>query len=415
MKKLMNYVYKFFLDKTFKMGICATLFIPFYSGYSQDLKIPQTPAFSILNYEPSSVMRPSSIKKLSSDILNSFDSNGKLIMNLGVEVSPYWLKNRPELSREEFLNPKPIQNVWQTFSISAATVKDTITGKNNLGLGFRTQIVRGKLSSEFVKYDLQLKKTEEAKAFIAAAKSFVGSTLTSRDAIIAFLESNLAGENSNEEIKKMILSKAKDLKNKFTDEPSSLHLYCEAIINQLEEKTNQLANKVINLEAKRYGFSLEMAGAAKFVSTNESSQSFNKLGIWINANNFFSLTDAWTVTARHLIQVNQDNNASNTDLGFGYLKTGNNFNASVEGMLRWYRQEIPDFNQSGDNIIRLEKDFTYRLAGQISYQLFENISANFSFGKDFNEPKLKSKSFFSIFGLHYALFNKREELYKIEN
>lgn len=381
-------------------------------AYSQDIQVPQTPAFSILEYEPSAVMRPTSVKKLSSDILNSFDANGKLIMNLGIEVSPYWLKSRPELTREVFLNPKPMQNLFQTFSISAATVRDTVTGKNNLGLGFRTQIVRGKLSPEFEQYDLQLKKTEEAIGVIGGARSFIGITLKSRDAIIAFLDGELNKSNTENETKTAILSKANALKSKFTDEPDSLKSYCEAIVNELENKTNELAKKVIDLETKRFGFSLEVAGASKFIETANGDQSFNKLGLWVNANNFFTTTDAWTLTARYLT-TNQDNNSTNnTDLGFGYLKLGDQFNVSLEGMLRWYRQEIPDVNQSGQNIVRLEKEFTYRIAGQVSYQLYEGVSANFSFGKNFDQPRINTKTFFSIFGLRYSLFNKRQELYK---
>lgn len=384
-------------------------------AYSQDIQVPQTPAFSILEYEPSAVMRPTSIKKLSSDILNSFDAKGKLIMNLGIEVSPYWLKSRPELTREVFLNPKPMQNLFQTFSISAATVRDTVTGKNNLGLGFRTQIVRGKLSPEFEQYDLQLKKTEEAIGVIGGARSFIGITLKSRDEIIAFLDGELNKSNTDNETKTVILSKANALKSKFTDEPNSLKSYCEAIVNELENKTNELAKKVIDLETKRFGFSLEVAGASKFIETANGDQSFNKLGLWVNANNFFTTTDAWTLTARYLT-TNQDNNSTNnTDLGFGYLKLGDQFNVSLEGMLRWYRQEIPDVNQSGQNIVRLEKEFTYRIAGQVSYQLYEGVSANFSFGKNFDQPRINTKTFFSIFGLRYSLFNKRQELYKLEN
>lgn len=381
-------------------------------AYSQDIQVPQTPAFSILEYEPSAVMRPTSIKKLSSDILNSFDAKGKLIMNLGIEVSPYWLKSRPELTREVFLNPKPMQNLFQTFSISAATVRDTVTGKNNLGLGFRTQIVRGKLSPEFEQYDLQLKKTEEAIGVIGGARSFIGITLKSRDEIIAFLDGELNKSNTDNETKTVILSKANALKSKFTDEPNSLKSYCEAIVNELENKTNELAKKVIDLETKRFGFSLEVAGASKFIETANGDQSFNKLGLWVNANNFFTTTDAWTLTARYLT-TNQDNNSTNnTDLGFGYLKLGDQFNVSLEGMLRWYRQEIPDVNQSGQDIVRLEKEFTYRIAGQVSYQLYEGVSANFSFGKNFDQPRINTKTFFSIFGLRYSLFNKRQELYK---
>lgn len=398
-------------------NIKIALFLGIFSInlYSQDIQVPQTPAFSILDYEPSAVMRPTSVKKLSSDILNSFDANGKLIMNLGMEVSPYWLKTRPELSREQFLNPKPIQNVFQTFSISVATVKDTLTDKNNLGLGFRTQIIRGKLSPEFEKYELELKKTEEAMGMIAIARSLSGNVLTSRDAIISFLENKLTEANYDESNKKLILLKLNSLKSSFTDEPASLQLYCEAVINNMESKTNQLAKKVIDLETQRYGFSLEVAGASKFIETKNGDQSFNKLGLWVNANNFFTTTDAWTFTARYLTTTQDENSTNNTDVGFGYLKLGDQFNVSLEGMLRWYRQEIPDLNQSGQEITRLEKDFTYRIAGQVSYQIYEDVSANFSFGKNFDQPRINTKTFFSIFGLRYSLFNKRSELYKIEN
>ena len=85
------------------------------SAFGQDLSVPNTPAFSILNFEPSAVMRPSSIKKISNDILNSFDKDGKLIMNLGLEVSPYWLKSRPNLSRKEYLEPTQFQSFIQTL------------------------------------------------------------------------------------------------------------------------------------------------------------------------------------------------------------------------------------------------------------------------------------------------------------
>lgn len=385
------------------------------STSAQEIKVPQTPAFSILEYEPSAVMRPTSIKKLSTDILSSFDADGKLLMNLGMEVSPYWLTSRPELSREEFLHPKSFQNILQTFSISAATVKDSVTNKNNLGLGFRTQIVRGTLPPDFEKYEALLKKYEEAVALVGMARSLSGTMLTTREGIISFLEQKLTEASYEETDKKWIITKANQLKSSFTDETSSLRLYCEAINNALENKTTELDNKVIELETSRVGFSLEMAGAAKFVSQNQSGNSFNKLGIWLNANNFFTTTDAWTVTARYLTQVNQTNTANNTDLGFGYLKTGDKFNVSVEGMLRWYRQEFSDVNQAGTSITRLEKDFTYRIAGQIAYQLYENVSANFSFGKEFNEPNLKTDTFFSIFGIHYSIFNKRSDLYNINN
>lgn len=46
------------------------------------LTIPTSPAFSILDFEPSAIMRPTSARGLAADVLNAFDKNGKLLLNL---------------------------------------------------------------------------------------------------------------------------------------------------------------------------------------------------------------------------------------------------------------------------------------------------------------------------------------------
>jgi hypothetical protein len=76
-------------------------------------------------------------------------------------------------------------------------------------------------------------------------------------------------------------------------------------------------------------------------------------------------------------------------------------------MMRWYRAEIPDFNMMNQPITRLEKDFTYRVAAQLSYSIFEDVSVNLSIGKDFDSPVFKGTSIFSIFGVNYTIFNRR--------
>jgi len=66
------------------------------------LTLPSTPAFSILNFEPSAVMRPTNAKSLSTDVLSSFDKDGKLKMDLGLETSPYWLGAHPNLKMNTY-------------------------------------------------------------------------------------------------------------------------------------------------------------------------------------------------------------------------------------------------------------------------------------------------------------------------
>lgn len=96
------------------LGVILTSFFALQSVDGQNaskLTVPSSPSFSILNYEPSAVMRPANARELAADILNSFDKEGKLILNPGLEVTPYWLKSHPTLDRNTYLHP----NTGQAF------------------------------------------------------------------------------------------------------------------------------------------------------------------------------------------------------------------------------------------------------------------------------------------------------------
>ena len=366
--------------------------------------VPTTPAFSILEYEPSSVMRPTSTKKLSADVLNSFDKNGKLLMNLGLEVAPYWLRSR-KISREEYLNPEPFQSLKQTFKISGATVKDTITGNNNFGLGVKFLLFQGKVSNDFKQQEEKLFKYESIVSIIEGFKST--SKIKNIDTIIFKLN------NALKECEDPVLSKADieefettafELSKKANNSKEGIKtFYTELLTYYNEERSTKLAKEVIKLNNKRTGFSLEFAAASKFVTTN-SNDPFRKVGIWINANNYVSTQDALTITTRWLF-ANNDTAISNMDIGLAYLREEKEFNISVEGMARWYKAEIPDKNIAGIPIKKVEKNFTYRLAAQASYKMNKDLSLNLSFGKNFGSPFITGTGFFSILGFNYTIFN----------
>ncbi|MGH2666797.1 hypothetical protein [Flavobacterium sp.] len=376
----------------------------FCSGlFSQDLRIPNTPAFSILDYEPASVMRPTSTKKLSTDLLNSFDQEGHLLMNMGLEVTPYWLKSRSKLTREEYLNPGTFQTILQTLSLSAATVKDTVNGNNNLGLGLRFEIVKGALSNQFKIAENEMLQLETINSIIVNAK-----TDDSFDTKDKALESiiNWLKENT---IPKIDESQITDLKqradNLKKNSSLSVSAFCEALEVSYQQERKELANRIIEMENKRTGFSLEAAAASKFINTT-GNQAFQKMGFWINANYYITEKDAWTATGRIMTSTG-DTTSVNSDLGFSYIRLEKDFNISLESMIRWYRTEIPDLNSNGDPIIRLEKNFTYRIAAQFSYTVAEDISLNLSIGKEFDDPVLSKTAFFSILGVNYAIFNRQ--------
>lgn len=365
---------------------------------AQDLRIPNTPAFSILGYEPTAVMRPTSAKKLSSDLLNSFDENGKLIMNLGLEVTPYWLKNRPDLTREKYLNATPGQTILQTFMISAATVKDSITKKNNLGVGFRFKIFKGKLSPKMEELE---KKELDIESTIGVITSLQQMNLPDGNAVASKLPDFLKIANVAPEKITEITKKAQDLLQN-QDIAKSSAKFCDELQKNYIKEGEAMVSQIWEMEDKRTGFNLETAGAAKFATSN-TNNAFQKAGFWINANYYVSENDALTITARMMTNTS-DTTSVNSDLGISYIRHEKDFNVSLEAMARWYRTEIPDLNQMNQPITRLEKDFTYRVAGQISYRISEDASINLSLGKDFDSPIFKGSGIFSILGINYTIF-----------
>jgi hypothetical protein len=377
-----------------------SLLFSFYAK-GQDLRIPNTPAFSILGYEPTSVMRPTSAKKLSSDLLNSFDADGKLIMNLGLEVTPYWLKNRQNLTREQYLNPNTKQTILQTFTLSAATVKDSITKKNNLGVGFRFEIYKGKLGEDMKVLEQKELEIESILGSIVAVQQL---QLTDPAAVIAKLPDFLKVANVSPDKITEVTDKANALLQYPTVAKDLAKFYDELQKVYIAE-SGAMVDRIRILEDKRTGFSLETAGAAKFITTS-GNKSFQKAGFWLNANYYISEKDAWTVTARVMTNTS-DTTAVNTDLGLSYIRQEKDFNVSVEAMMRWYRAEIPDFNMMSQPITRLEKDFTYRVAAQLSYSVFEDVSVNLSIGKEFDSPEFTGTGIFSILGINYTIFNRR--------
>jgi hypothetical protein len=389
--------------------LCVLLDV-FNSAVGQDadpkLTIPSSPAFSILNFEPSAVMRPTSNRALASDVLNSFDNNGALLMNLGLEISPYWLKSHPKLTREEFLQPSDLgQVVLQSLSFSAASMKDSATGDRKLGAGFRFKLINGKPLDELYAAEAELDQVQILSSTIGAIRRFaLQGRILNRKAALQKIEAALKAAKVKEATIKQFLDEARIISVNYADTPSEVVKFMEKLMEYQTDTNGDLVSRVYELTGKRMGFVLELAGASGFNSSHDNN--LERAGFWVNASNYVSPQDLFTLTGRYMFQ-NRDSAIANFDMGLSYLRQTETFNVSVEGLLRWYRAEVPDINQGGEEIKVLIKDLTYRLAVQGSFMVTNGISVNLSIGKDFDSPFASSSSFFSILGFNYSLFRKQ--------
>lgn len=367
------------------------------------LTIPSSPAFSILGFEPASVMRPTSNKDLAADVLNSFDKNGNLLMNLGLEVTPYWWKSRP-LPREEYLNPDVSQAFLQSFSLSAATVKDSASGDNKLGGGLRFKLINGKPVPELRAQEEKLLKQSNIIGAIGATIGLVKSgRVTSRKEAMNLIDTTLSRGGTDRNIINELWAQASQIIADYQDDAPDIQQFLEKLNELREASLGELKQKVAVLNKQRRGFILEFAGAASFITSRGNTT--DRVGVWANASNYVSETDLFTFTARYMFQ-NGDTAQSNFDAGLSYQKTTDKFNVSIEAMVRWYRAESRYLGSLDENLKRIDRDVTYRIAAQGSYMVSPDLSINLSIGKNFDNPYFSANSFFSILGFNFSIFNK---------
>ena len=393
---------------SFILWINLSLFQKINAQDISKLAVPTSPAFSILNFEPSAVMRPTNVKGLATDLLNSFDKNGKLLMNLGLEAAPYWLTSHPGLTREKYLRPDFTHTFLQSFSLSAATIKDSASGENKLSAGFRFKLYNGAPVPELTQASDELKTQTMLVSIINGIKSIVGqdmggSIIDTKAKAIDKIVAALQRKNISQPIIDKIKKEAEVLAVDFSDSVTDIKEFLDKFLNQRVDSYQDVAKNVSDLLYQRRGFIVELAAATGFnVSGNNKLE---RAGFWINTSYYVSADNLFTLTARYMFQ-NKDSALTNVDVGLGFLKKANNYNLSVEGMIRYYRAQIPDFNINNQPITRLEKKFTYRLAVQGSYSITKDISLNINLGKDFDSPFISGSSFFSILGLNFSIFSK---------
>ena len=349
-------------------------------------------------------MRPTNVKSLGADLLNSFDKNGKLLLNLGLEVTPYWLQSHPQLSRATYLHPNTVQTIVQSFTLSAATVKDSVAGTNKMGAGFRFKVYNGEPLAELETANEALKTRTMVVAILNGIKSVVGAELNTKQKALESVQHALTKKQVPAEIIDALNDDAKHLLANYSDEPNDIRSFLDELITLRVAAYRELASHVSDLLYQRNGMIVEFAGASRNNTTNARHQ-IERSGFWANASYYVSPDDLFTLTARYMFQ-NNDSSLSNFDAGLSFLKKTNQYNIAIECMLRYYSAAIPDVNINNQPIKRLQRDFTYRFAAQGSYKISNLITVNLSLGKDFNSPFISKTGFFSILGLNYSLFSK---------
>ena len=124
----------------------------------EDLKLPSSPAFILLDVAPTSIDRPTTTKAFSTSILNSINENNGIPENYALDFAPYWFFKHKKLNAMNYWGFSKTKdgNFQKPFSqarygnLSFATVKTEIPDDtlgtmkeiSNIALGFRTTLLQ---------------------------------------------------------------------------------------------------------------------------------------------------------------------------------------------------------------------------------------------------------------------------------
>jgi hypothetical protein len=287
----------------------CVVIIKSYAQQPTHFETPATPAFTILNFEPVSVLRPSSPSELRANVLSFFDKDGKFIPNMGIEVSPYWLQSNPTLTKKNYLNPSPIQSIKQTFSMSFATVKDSAAGPERLGAGFKFQPYSGKTSLD-ERANAALGKQLLLINYAAAVRGFINDALIKTldetiNAIVSLIKKDY-GERAAKYYEREFKERAKNYLNTKDD----LISFVEDLISTFNDKSVQ-----IDVPRIRTGFLWEIAGAISFPNAKkEGKKEVQKYGLWTTLSYKNQPSEDFLLTFRYL-QKSGDTLNTSLDMG----------------------------------------------------------------------------------------------------
>ncbi len=430
-----------------------------------ELTTPLSPAFNIIDVEPSSVNKPSSPKAVISD-LRGLIENGRLKPGVAIEFSPYWLRSRPNLSFQKYVNANPLQSIIQNSSLSIATgnmIQGVDTLGEKLGIGYRTIIVQGNCSDEAGKwlamnhlltelgdqldvdtngitvlssnvkgFDNQQKAlatpnpnwlpSEFIKSkIISDLEKVIGNRKVPKKTDKYYQEKSLGNRSIEEVFSEAIEYINEDLKSGYFNEEDKKTTLSEKEgiitaaltrwIGHFQSEEAEIMEAYGQCFSSPSGFSMDIASAAGLRSPNNEFLNFHQAGVWTNMSyrkpsSSFSFT--WML--RYLNKQFNDTTSNSFDVGIE-IKWEHDINKdksrkvsiAVEGIGRYQL-----FDYAGVAPTNEPNAFDYRTAINFRMSVNKYLGFTVDLGKNFDTNRWYQGTLLSTIGIEVGFPTKQK-------
>ncbi len=336
-----------------------------------DLKTPPSPAFVLMGIAPTSVERPTTPRALGLALLDSVEGNNgnsALPQDLAVELAPYWLSPRPDLTFDQYDRPGFWQGLRQSLSVSLATKGDDGTAATTsstaptgtlLGAGARASWMLGK-------------RSQLANDVLAAYRA---------------------------KVTKMLI----DAGPPQPGQPASAGLPAD-----YQDQLRPFATSIVeSLKQGRWIVEMAAATTERFPGNDTSHSEVEKTAAWITPSYRF-LRSTFDPKTGKLTQVPTVDFIAVGRYIHDRTATDDRDGIDVGGRLLW---ESTFFSLSAEYVQRFNiAEPTHRLTGMVEYKISDNLYLSGTFGKDFDDPTTEQGNLQALLGLNLNLGAKPQVL-----
>lgn len=343
------------------------------------LRAPNSPAFIVLDVDEEKIQRPTSPTDFQISIKEATENFTTMPKNYSIELAPYWFFRGKNSSAHFTSNENALQGLL--LSLGTTTIKDSITHIDNRKLAF---------GFKFSPYTGDIKKNSKLQKTLDNLTTLYSETThKKRDKDIVYKKLDSINLNLLKEV-----TQIENLPQTFQDslrvrllliESDKIEILLnerdEILQTQVKKDIEQEKKKVEEMEFKRYGFKMDIAGGIglDFPSNVFDSARVNKIAIWLTTGSDFEDDLSLFFASRINIDYNKDsigNNKSKTFVEYG-----------LKGACDKLIKKLSISGEAlGRSFLKKEDgEFKWRFLLNLSYEIFKNKLLTFNIGKEFDK------------------------------
>ncbi|HBV14839.1 hypothetical protein [Chryseobacterium carnipullorum] len=397
-----------------------------------DLKVPSSPAASILEIVPGTILQPKSYQALEAAIYSNFATDNKLKLpdNFSLEFTPYWFKDHG-LSLKDYLGkPTFTDQLKRNSSFSLASTQSYFlsdsTKTSSLAIGYRTSFFLGSKKDD-EKVAALLESVYLGEKIVTQILPLAIVTLRSNpstgkdfmDQLEPDIEESLLGlKISKEVIKEFSKALRNEIEKTKIQEFNTEKL--AGVINSVSKNFFKMESDYKELKEyinNRYGFYLDMAYAnfINFPTNNFEFSIVPKQSVWLTPSYRFAddlknfkligvIRYQWNNTD-YFGKYFPDNKLYKNNFDYGIAVNGkfDKFSAHVEVIGRQSNTDIIVGKDSDNNILyRKNKESDVQYLGTLSYRLTDQVVLSYSLGKNFEIVSTNENNLISLLALNFG-------------